>query len=216
MIQFIVDSTRRACAAWNRFWFTPADPTPLSLMRIIAGVLTLYVHIAYTFHLVDFFGPDGWYDQKTANENRISYPHLKAVIDWETSPPPFLMPPDPTQREAIRIFVERILAQPDFERTLQFMHSLALEGDQRNAMVRFIRDGLSPDATARDAVCRPYLDGLPIHAQPSSCSSRLPGGLSEPEFGVEARGRDQSYAPAWKVSYDPIEKEVGKAMRTVR
>src|SRR5207302_10192475 len=49
----------RAWAAWCRFWFTPADPTPLCLMRIVAGLLVLYVHVAHTLPLHPLVGPDG-------------------------------------------------------------------------------------------------------------------------------------------------------------
>src|SRR6266566_2650941 len=60
----------RAWAAWCRFWFTPADPTPLCLMRIVAGLLVLYVHVAYTFDLHALFGPDGWVPTAQANQER--------------------------------------------------------------------------------------------------------------------------------------------------
>src|SRR4051812_36842185 len=33
---------------WNRFWFDPVDPTTLGLIRLCCGLLTLYVHWAYT------------------------------------------------------------------------------------------------------------------------------------------------------------------------
>ena len=60
----------RAWAAWCRFWFTPADPTPLCLMRIVAGLLVLYVHVAYTFDLQALFGADGWYPTAMADRER--------------------------------------------------------------------------------------------------------------------------------------------------
>lgn len=45
---------------WNRFWFTPADPTVLGLIRLCCGLLVLYTTIAYTFDLQAFFGKDAW------------------------------------------------------------------------------------------------------------------------------------------------------------
>jgi hypothetical protein len=51
-----------ALAAWNRFWFTPRDPTVLGAMRILCGAITTYTVFAYSFMLQDFMGKDGWYD----------------------------------------------------------------------------------------------------------------------------------------------------------
>ena len=57
---------QRAWAGWCGFWFRPADPTPLAMMRIVAGLLTLYVHIAYCLDLKSFFGENGWYERSLA------------------------------------------------------------------------------------------------------------------------------------------------------
>lgn len=46
-------------AAWNRFWFTPADPTVLCLMRGLTGLCVMYWLATFTPDLVRFFGPDG-------------------------------------------------------------------------------------------------------------------------------------------------------------
>src|SRR5262249_62083067 len=72
----------RAWAAWCRFWFTPADPTPLCLMRIVAGLLALYVHISYTFDLQALEGKDGWYDVAQANQERRQGPHFVPPRNW--------------------------------------------------------------------------------------------------------------------------------------
>ncbi len=46
--------------AWNRFWFTPADPATLSLIRVLAGGMLLYTHFIWSFDLAGFIGPDGY------------------------------------------------------------------------------------------------------------------------------------------------------------
>src|SRR5438477_12247937 len=73
----------RLWSAWRRFWFSPADPTPLCFMRIVAGILTLYVHVAYSFDLVNFFGPHGWYDHTVANRQRREFPWVKTAANWD-------------------------------------------------------------------------------------------------------------------------------------
>jgi hypothetical protein len=45
---------------WRRFWFEPADPTPLAVMRILFGGMLLYTHIVWGLNLEGFFGSSGW------------------------------------------------------------------------------------------------------------------------------------------------------------
>lgn len=47
-------------AAWNRFWFTSADPATLSLVRLLAGAMLLYTHLVWSLDLSGFIGPDGY------------------------------------------------------------------------------------------------------------------------------------------------------------
>src|SRR5262245_7129561 len=49
--QRLMQSLRNACAGWDRFWFQPANPTTLGLIRICAGLLIFYIHLAYTPNL---------------------------------------------------------------------------------------------------------------------------------------------------------------------
>ncbi len=45
---------------WRRFWFEPADPTPLAVMRILFGGMLLYTQIVWGLNLEGFLGPHGW------------------------------------------------------------------------------------------------------------------------------------------------------------
>ncbi len=47
-------------AGWNRFWFEPADPATLGLIRICAGAMLLYTHLVWSLQLTAFFGPRSW------------------------------------------------------------------------------------------------------------------------------------------------------------
>ena len=49
-----------AARAVDRFFFRPADPTALGLMRITTGILVLYVHLVYCIGLSNYLGPDAW------------------------------------------------------------------------------------------------------------------------------------------------------------
>ena len=46
--------------SWNTFWFTPADPLPLALVRIAAGCLLAWSSVVWLLDAAAFFGPGGW------------------------------------------------------------------------------------------------------------------------------------------------------------
>jgi hypothetical protein len=47
-------------AAWNAFWFTPADPLPLAVIRICTGLLLVWSSLVWLRDADAFFGADGW------------------------------------------------------------------------------------------------------------------------------------------------------------
>jgi hypothetical protein len=44
---------------WTRFWFVPSDPATVCLIRLLAGLLAVYMHATLSFDLMAFFGPGG-------------------------------------------------------------------------------------------------------------------------------------------------------------
>jgi hypothetical protein len=46
--------------AWHRFFFTPADPTPLGVIRIAVGLLALWNFLNIGIDLHNLLGRDGW------------------------------------------------------------------------------------------------------------------------------------------------------------
>ncbi len=53
---------------WNRFWFTPADPATLAVIRISTGVILLYIQLTCYPILMDLIGPHAWVDQQAIQE----------------------------------------------------------------------------------------------------------------------------------------------------
>jgi hypothetical protein len=51
---------RAFASGWNTFWFTPADPTLLGLLRILTGMMLVYTHAVWGLALDDFFGAKSW------------------------------------------------------------------------------------------------------------------------------------------------------------
>lgn len=44
---------------WTRFWFTPSNPATVSAVRLLTGVLLVYMHATLCFDLEAFFGASG-------------------------------------------------------------------------------------------------------------------------------------------------------------
>jgi hypothetical protein len=68
-------------ASWTRFWFTPADPFGLNLVRVLAGLLFLFWLLPFAGSYSAFFGRQGWFDSMAYVEashipNGILPPHL--------------------------------------------------------------------------------------------------------------------------------------------
>jgi hypothetical protein len=100
--------------AWNRFWFRPADPTLLGLIRICVGLVTLYVHAAYTVDLYEFLGPDAWEDAAMAAEFRNDLPWQKHPFnDWDARLP--YEPPGgtPDEMRAQAEYMHKFVPPPD-------------------------------------------------------------------------------------------------------
>ena len=53
-------------AGWLAFWFTPADPRPLAIVRMLAAGLGLALLWSYAADLQAWFGPEGMIDPATA------------------------------------------------------------------------------------------------------------------------------------------------------
>jgi hypothetical protein len=67
---------------WDAFWFRPADPTTLCLIRVLAGFMVLYVHLSYSWGLFALVGSDGWFNRSTANWIRLEQPAYAPRSDW--------------------------------------------------------------------------------------------------------------------------------------
>jgi hypothetical protein len=79
----LIDSMHSWAGAWNRFWFSPTDPTTLGLIRLCCGLLVFYVHLAYTPDLQTLFGPEAWLDSQTMNDFRKEAPVVAPPSGWE-------------------------------------------------------------------------------------------------------------------------------------
>jgi uncharacterized membrane protein YphA (DoxX/SURF4 family) len=56
----IVAWVESAGRGWDRFWFTPALPYTLALIRILGGAMLLYTHAVWSIDLDNFLGRQSW------------------------------------------------------------------------------------------------------------------------------------------------------------
>jgi Vitamin K-dependent gamma-carboxylase len=57
---YVRDVVRSVADGWNAFWYTPADPTLLGLIRVLTGLMLLYTHAVWGLALSEFFGSASW------------------------------------------------------------------------------------------------------------------------------------------------------------
>lgn len=81
---------RDAWTAWNRFAFTPADPTPLGVVRVAAGALAFWSLLVYGLDLRAYLGGDGWMSRAAADEILATRPG--AWTFWTLLPESLLRP----------------------------------------------------------------------------------------------------------------------------
>ena len=110
---------------WAGFWFTPTDPSTIAFIRIVTGILALYIHLAYSLDLQAFFGKHAWYGTAYAERERKQYPWLvSSFTDWDDSTAGPRVPDYPHRRKAV----------------LEFLHNLPGTKDERAARLAFIAE----------------------------------------------------------------------------
>jgi hypothetical protein len=68
-IREYLDQLRHAVTeGWDRFWFTPADPTTLAVIRICTGLVMLYAYLGSLVDVTDLLGPHGWIDHQAIQQ----------------------------------------------------------------------------------------------------------------------------------------------------
>jgi len=115
---------------WADFWFAPKDPTTLGFMRVVTGLLVLYVCLAHTLDLQSFFGRYAWYGHDFAERERREFPTgVSSFTKWENDEAIMpRLPEFPHRRAAILKFVRGLPAgKADRERGLRYLAAAAEE-----------------------------------------------------------------------------------------
>lgn len=76
----LISATR---SNWNRFWFTPTDPATLGCLRVLAGSMLFYTHLAWSAGLLTMFGPHGKlghaFNRAFHGNSMTSWSHLTGI-----------------------------------------------------------------------------------------------------------------------------------------
>jgi hypothetical protein len=160
-------------ASWNRFWFEPADPATLGLIRISAGAMLFYTHLIWSLDLTAFFGSHAWLSPEAVGmlqKDTYSWSYL-----WWLDSPVSLWA---AHIGALVVFAlltvglfSRVVSVLAFIATLAYMNRVpgALFGlDQINLMLAmYLAVGPCGDAFSLDRWLKARKVGSPLSVRPS-------------------------------------------------
>jgi hypothetical protein len=184
---------------WKDFWFYPADPTTLGFIRIMTGLLVLYIHLAYSVDLQNFFGPHGWYAGRFIERERHESPSMVQPLNdkWSDPAPVFAqlsdfphrraalmeylrsLPADPAARERDLAYLKRVsgLRNPLHTRAaLEYIHRI---GSRESDLERYAT-ALTGGTVFQEQEPEPLVFGLTITREPLDVTKSYVG--ATPEF----------------------------------
>jgi hypothetical protein len=135
----VIEQRQNILGPVGRFLFSPTDPTTLGFIRILAGLVILYTHAAYTPDLLEFMGPNSWWDQQAGNKQRREAPYIPIPVGWSEYQPTVRVDDIPHRRTA----------------ELEFFRSLPADAAQRKEQLRYLNTLIQ---------ATPYKPGEDLHA----------------------------------------------------
>jgi hypothetical protein len=100
---------------WDQFFFRPADPATLGLVRLCCGLIALYTAIAFCADLQEFFGPHAWVDLQLRNDFRYFAPYKQEPWTWDSVPNPDYSHKGPSDPD--RLYVQKWGVYPEHNLT---------------------------------------------------------------------------------------------------
>jgi hypothetical protein len=82
MANYFRNLAERIGEGWNRFWFTPSDPATLAVLRVLTGLVAIYLHVTFTPDLVALFGADGLLSPELADQLRFDPSANARWVGW--------------------------------------------------------------------------------------------------------------------------------------
>jgi hypothetical protein len=138
-VAYVGESARALASSWDAFWFTPADPSLLGVLRVLTGLMLLYTHAVWGLVLPDFFGETPWLSERLVrglSDGQFAYSF------WWLVPPGGMWPAYWTSMTILALFTlglwTRVTSVLAFLVTVSFIYRVpeATFGlDQINAML---------------------------------------------------------------------------------
>jgi hypothetical protein len=117
----------------GRFFFSPTDPSTLGFMRVMAGLLVLYTHAAYSFDLQAFLGPNAWLNHEVSNRQRREVPNQVNPLDGTEHVPSVRIEDVPHRRAAQLNYLKNLPADPEARKAkLRYLETLAKQPPANN------------------------------------------------------------------------------------
>jgi len=79
--RYVAELYRASVTGWDRFWFTPADPTTLAMIRIATGLILLYVYVSCGPAISSLIGAEAWIDDQAMGQIRAGVSNPAAGED---------------------------------------------------------------------------------------------------------------------------------------
>jgi hypothetical protein len=149
---------------WVGFWFPAADPTTFGFIRICTGLLVLYIHLAYSVDLQQFFGKHGWYSAQFVDRERHEYPWQASPLwDWDPQSVVSAKVPDyPHRRKAVMDFIRALPPEEAARRdALRFLDRVAKSDPDVAVITLRWFSGLGTSIDMRDRYLAVLVTGRP-------------------------------------------------------
>jgi uncharacterized membrane protein YphA (DoxX/SURF4 family) len=143
---FLAKEVKERVDLWNRFWFTPAEPHTLCLLRVLSGSLMFYTHLVWSFDLTEIIGPNPWTPSSVAHgvyeKWGRDFSYTWSHFDWLPSTPAVIWAVHIIALIAFALFAvgyhTRLMAVLSCFFTISYSHRLSLMQyglDQVNGMM---------------------------------------------------------------------------------
>jgi hypothetical protein len=149
----------RFSQSWGRFWFAPGSPMTLGFIRLFAGLLTLYVHLAYSPDLLQFFGKDAWQSTQLTRKLWTEAAWVNPSSNWNPPIPSLYLPEEADKRLAL----------------LQWLWSLPDDKDERLRTIDYVyRPKEAPAGIDIPGIITVMPDGAAANFEPNG-PAQFPG-----------------------------------------
>jgi hypothetical protein len=109
LLRYLKSSAGAVVSGWDRFFFHPKDPVMLGVIRIVVGLVLLYIHLSCASEALNFLGPEAWVDQQ-------ALPEIANLPNHKLFQPPEIKPGTPPEQIPAQHVYDHAELQREFMR----------------------------------------------------------------------------------------------------